>query len=313
MSSELISLQQVVENGLCVGCGACAFLLQKEMSINSYGEYFPDISDFPEVGRGHKAALSCPSLHPEFNEDVLAGELFGKICAHDSRIGFNIASYAAYALEGKYRQNGTSGGMTTWIAAELLNKGLIDAVIHVKRVERKQKTDPYFRYGISRTVDEVRLNSKTRYHVVELSEVLSHVSISDGRYLFIGVPCLSKALRRLQKIDPVINSRIPFVISLVCGHFKSINWSISLAWSGGIFPQDSTSIQYRTKGNGIPARAYVFQAQSKSGVCVQKDSAGVVGGKFNAGAMMLPACDYCDDVVGETADLTVGEIGRAHV
>jgi hypothetical protein len=33
----------------------------------------------------------------------------------------------------------------------------------------------------------------------------------------------------------------------------------------------------------------------------------VVGGKFNTGALMVPACDFCDDVVGETADITIGD------
>ena len=37
------------------------------------------------------------------------------------------------------------------------------------------------------------------------------------------------------------------------------------------------------------------------------DSAEAVGGKFNLGAMMLNACNYCDDVVGETADISIGD------
>ena len=45
---------------------------------------------------------------------------------------------------------------------------------------------------------------------------------------------------------------------------------------------------------------------SNDGDSVQKDTALILG-KFNAGAMMLNACNYCDDVVGETSDLTVGD------
>ena len=67
--------------------------------------------------------------------------------------------------------------------------------------------------------------------------------------------------------------------------------------------------QYRTKGEGIAARKYIFQAWSndKDKTHIQADSANVTGGKFNQGALMLPACNYCDDVVGETADLTIGD------
>ena len=67
--------------------------------------------------------------------------------------------------------------------------------------------------------------------------------------------------------------------------------------------------QYRTKGEGIPARKYIFRAweKGKKKDYIQADSAKVTGGKFNQGALMLPACNFCDDVVGETADLTIGD------
>jgi coenzyme F420-reducing hydrogenase beta subunit len=206
-----------------------------------------------------------------------------------------------------FRTSGTSGGMGTWIGAELLRRGMIDGVIHAKAVDASQTDGAFFKYEISRTEDSIREGAKTRYHVLEMSDVMAEVRERPGRYLFIGVPCFCKAVRRLQKVDSVINERISYVVSLVCGHYKSLNWTRSLAWGAGVHPHDLAAFQYRTKGPDIPARAYVFRATAKDGNTVQKDSAEVVGGKFNAGAMMLNACDYCDDVVGETADLTIGD------
>jgi coenzyme F420 hydrogenase subunit beta len=308
MDEHLAQLRDVVQGGYCVGCGACAFASGRQMRTNDYGEYVPDLEKVTALKYSSEQIASlCPSLRPDLNEDVIAKQLFAKEAHYDSKLGFVQTSYASYVKEGAFREHGTSGGMGTWIATELLKKGLVDGVIHVKQSKRDAAADPFFLYGISRTAEEIQQASKSRYHVVEVSKVLGLVRENPGRYVFIGVPCISKSIRRLQLVDPLFAERIPFIASLVCGHLKSINWSLALAWSVGINPDDATAIQYRTKEEGIPARAYVFRAAGKNNAIRQQDSSNVPGGKFNAGAMMLPACDFCDDVVGETADVTIGD------
>lgn len=307
--SEPVLLKKIVDGGFCSGCGACAYQTKSKMKLNAYGEYQPDLSALGKLSGDDAAATetACPFLRPDLNEDVLAEERFGSDAVHDSHIGYHISRYGAYVKQDDFRGSGTSGGMGTWIGSELLRRGMIDGVIHAKAVDADQADGAFFKYEISRTEDSILVGAKTRYHVLEISDVMAEVRERPGRYLFIGVPCFCKAVRRLQKIDPVINKRIAYVVSLVCGHYKSLNWTRSLAWGAGVHPRDLTAFQYRTKGPDIPARAYVFRATAKDGNTAQKDSAEVVGGKFNAGAMMLNACDYCDDVVGETADLTIGD------
>lgn len=301
-------IRQVVEGGYCVGCGACAYASGTQMRLNKYGEYIPDIEsielshDLSENGIGSV----CPSLNPSSSEDEIGTELFSSDANKDEKLGYVINSYAGYVQEGLFRENGTSGGMGTWVPVELMKKGLVDSVIHVGEVIRKSESDPYYEYVISDTIDQVMANSKTRYHVVELSNVLRKLD-PNKKYALIGVPCMVKALRRLQIEDSHLVSQIPFSISLVCGHLKSVNWSNSLAWGAGVVPKDAENIQYRTKGEDIPARAYVYRIKDSNGDLIQKDSANVVGGKFNAGSMMLPACEFCDDVVGECADITIGD------
>lgn len=306
-SSEL---QKVIDGGFCVGCGSCAFVSNTPMQINRYGEYVPDLNLIEHTLKDQnkdKLEFVCPSLKPEYNESVIAKKLFEQNAKYQQQLGYYRQSYAAYVEEEDFRAKGTSGGMGTWVAVELLRLGLVDGVIHVKQNERKNFNDPFYKYGISTTENEVRAASKSRYHVVEMSEVLALVARSDKKYVFIGVPCMCKSVRRLQFLDATLQEKIPFVVSLVCGHLKSINWSLSLAWGAGIPPSVASSIQYRTKGEGIPARAYVFRASDTQGNIIQKDSAEVAGGKYNAGALMLPACEYCDDVIGETSDLTIGD------
>lgn len=312
MTPELDDLRRIVDSGYCIGCGACAFAADVPMVLNDYGEYAPQLDRLAEDRLRYspsETASVCPFLRPDLNETELAKERFSVDAQFDSKIGYIHAAYAGYVREGDFRAHGTSGGSGTWVGTELLRRGLIDGVIHVKPIERTGPASPLFAYGISRTPEEIRQGAKTRYHVVELSSVVSAVHENPGSYLFIGVPCICKAVRRLQRVDPILNERIRFVVSLVCGHLKSVHWTLSLAWAAGIAPEQLKSFQYRTKGPDIPARAYVFRAipDDSNREPVQMNSADVLGGRFNAGAMMVPACDFCDDVVGETADLSIGD------
>lgn len=305
MNSSIESIKTVVENNCCVGCGACAYVSSSNMTINQYGEYIPNEQTLNAASE--LANNVCPSLTPELNENILAENLFSNDCKYEPSFGYYMDCFAGYSLEEDIRNKGTSGGMTTWVAAELLSSNLIDGVIHAKQVDHNKPSDPFYKYGLSFSEEEIKESSKTKYHVMEMSEVLKEIDGIDGRFLLIGVPCMIKSLRRLQKFNPSLKEKIPYTISLVCGHYKSINWSLSLSWGAGIAPDTTKTIQYRTKDDGIPARAYVFRAEPKTGEIIQKNAAEVAGGKFNAGALMLPACEFCDDVIGETSDLTIGD------
>ena len=60
-----------------------------------------------------------------------------------------------HVAEDEYRMNGSSGGMVSWVAAELLKRGLVDGVAHVIAAKDPQQEGKFFHYRISRTIEEV--------------------------------------------------------------------------------------------------------------------------------------------------------------
>ena len=298
-------IDQVLASGLCVGCGGCAFAAGGRMTLDAYGFFTPEL---PAEATKEPLATACPFLAPELDEDALADHFLPESRQRDQKLGKYDAVFAAHVDEAQFRRDGSSGGMGSWIACELLRRGQIDGVIHARPVARKGAEDPFFRYGISRSSDEITQAAHSHYHVVEISQVLAEVRRIPGRYLFIGVPCMVKALRRAQLRDPEIAARIVFSMGLVCGHLKSVHWALSLGWGAGVHPAEIESITFRVKSENVAAKAYYFGIRKRGdgGLRVQ-DSAPLTGGKFNLGAMMPEACNYCDDVTAETADLTIGD------
>lgn len=300
-------IKQVVSAGLCVGCGGCAFAAGGRMSLDRHGFFQPNLDNANGIADDGVDA-ACPMLRPELDEDALADRFLPVTPYRDYKIGKHDAVFAAHAEEGSFRRDGSSGGLGSWIATELLRKGMIDGVIHARPVSRNSTEDPFFRYGISRSPEEITQAAHSHYHVVEISEVLAEVKRTPGRYLFTGIPCMVKAVRRAQAMDADIADRIVFTMGLVCGHIKSVHWALSLGWGAGTAPESIDGITFRVKSENAPAKAYYFGIY-KRGAKVPEvhDSAPLTGGKFNLGAMMPDACNYCDDVVAETADLTIGD------
>ena len=250
-------------------------------------------------------AQQCPFSPVAPNEDELAGERFADAPVTDGRIGRFEAAYVGHVAEHRFRPNASSGGLTSWVAAELLNTGAVDGVAHVA------PTDPasgrHFAYRISRSADELNAGSKSRYYPVELSQVLAEVRERPGRYAIIGIPCFIKAIHLLRRVDPVIRERVTHTLGLFCGHMKSAAMIESFAWQLGTELKSVRAIDYRIKDETRPANWYRAHLDLIGGGTIEQDWWHLADGDWGAGFLQNPACDWCDDVVGETADISLGD------
>ncbi|MEH6305212.1 Coenzyme F420 hydrogenase/dehydrogenase, beta subunit C-terminal domain [Olivibacter sp. CPCC 100613] len=305
----------VVSGGYCIGCGACAALEGSPINIglDSFGRLVAqkNVSDGDEALSSLPVADVCPFSNYSKNEDELGKSLFGQNAQYRDKLGYHISTYAGYVKESGFRSQGSSGGMGSWIACTMLAKGMIDGVIHVKQ-KRPTEDDPrLFYYNISTTAEEVGEGAKSKYYPVELSEVIHFVRNNKRKYLLVGVPCFIKAVRLLSNQDPIIKERVAYCVGLVCGHLKSSKFAEMFSWQCGIAPRNLLSIDFRTKLEGFGANQYgVTVTGYKGGQQVRRVSPPVntmYGTNWGLGFFKYQACDYCDDVVAETADITIGD------
>src|SRR5205085_8741260 len=137
-------------SGLCIGCGSCAERMQWDR--NGF------LKPAAPRQRLRNFAETCPFSRAAANEDTIAAERFPNAPAADERIGRLEAAYVGHATEDPFRRNGSSGGLTSWVAAELLRTAAVDGVAHVAPCD--PATSRYFAYRISRSLDELSSGAK---------------------------------------------------------------------------------------------------------------------------------------------------------
>jgi coenzyme F420 hydrogenase subunit beta len=303
----------VVDGGYCIGCGACASLPGSPISIklDPYKKLQATVDLSETTDDGNSYTKVCPFSNNSLNEDELGKELFPVNTEYDNKLGYFVENYAGHVAEADFRDNGSSGGMGTWILAELLKRSLVDYVIHIHQRAPDAEDPRMFAYSLSTTLEQLKSGSKSRYYPIELSEVMNVVKTMPGKYAIVGIPCFIKTIRLLSNQDPILKERIKYCIGLVCGHLKSASFAEMFGWQIGVNPKNMTAIDFRNKLEGYGANQYgVTVTETINNVSDTKISPPInemYGTNWGFGFFKYKACDYCDDVLAETADLTVGD------
>ncbi|MGK7932230.1 MAG: Coenzyme F420 hydrogenase/dehydrogenase, beta subunit C-terminal domain [Microcystaceae cyanobacterium] len=305
-------LTNVVNGGYCVGCGACASVEGSplQMKLDDYGKLQATLDSSANDNPDVNVSSVCPFSGESENEDQIAKTLFADNAKHHAKIGYYLANYAGYVSEGDFRNHGSSGGMGTWILTQLLKQNLVDYVIHIQPRQPTDEDSRLFHYQISTSIEEVQRGSKSRYYPIEMSEVMHTIRQQEGRYAVVGIPCFIRAIRLLTNQDDLLAERIKFSVGLVCGHLKSKRFAEMFAWECGIEPRNVLAFNFRKKILGKKASQYAIEVKGiKNGETVTKSRlvGQLFGSDWGLGFLKYKACDYCDDVVAETADITIGD------
>ncbi|MEQ8999268.1 MAG: Coenzyme F420 hydrogenase/dehydrogenase, beta subunit C-terminal domain [Coleofasciculus sp. B1-GNL1-01] len=281
------------------------------MQMDEYGKFTATINPLAEQSSLELPVEAvCPFSSRSQNEDQIGQELFGKDCQDHNKIGYYQATYAGFVSEGNFRDRGSSGGMGTWIVTNLMLEGLVDRVIHVQPRHPSEDDSRLFHYQISTTIEQVKRGAKSRYYPIEMSEVIRQVREQPGRYAIVGIPCFLKAVRLLMRQDAILAERIKFCVGLVCGHLKSRRFADMFAWQCGIEPGNILEFDFRKKIPGRNANSYGIEVVGlKEGQVITQTSPvdQLYGKDWGLGFFKYKACDYCDDVVAEAADVSVGD------
>lgn len=294
-----MNIESIVKNNLCTGCGACISedeYKQAKMIWDENGFLVPKLG----VNSTQEKMISvCPFAPEQKNEDEL-GELFLKdrTRSYNSKLGYYTNLYAGYAKQ--FRDTSSSGGIATYVFKKLLEEKIVDHLFIVK-----EKNGEYSYQFFSDFQDIIKI-SKTRYVPVTMSELFEKISTLEGRVAVSGVACFVKAVRLKQYYYPELKEKIPFIVGIICGGLKSKYYTDFLAQSAGCFSEYGNA-EYRVKNKDSFALDYKFSCVEKNNNKIHMVEMKTLGDMWGTGLFKSNACDFCDDVVTELADISLGD------
>lgn len=303
------TISEVVNRGACIGCGACASKdISNEkliMKMSDIGMFVPTlVSESLSAMENERAIKVCPfNPSPSIevrNEDVIASHFIDDNSQHNEYLGKYNGLFAGYSIQA--RDKASSGGVATWLLTTLLDKKIVDAVVCVISDDGAG-----FKYSIARKGEDITRSSKTKYYPVTLNEVFDIMLNEPGKYAVTGVPCFIKAVRLRQLENKVFNELVVFTIGIFCGGYKSkgfTDYLISKA-SGNI--EMATNINYRKKSLSGQASDYSFSFNDRGSREEYSLRMRAVGDMWGTGLFKPLACDYCDDLSSELADISLGD------
>lgn len=282
-----VSVKEVVENGLCNGCGLCAAIGPFEMVYTSEGRLRPR-----RTGPGSEDPILqvCPGAVAAANDELTP--------EHDMIWGGYHRIQTAWAKDTELRFQAATGGVLTALGMYLLASGKASFILHCAADPERPMRSRWF---LSRTPDEVFARAGSRYGPSDTLAGLEVALACEEPFAIIVKPCDAGAVRERTRHDPRLKKHLVALLVMVCGGASDLGKSKAFLDEFCFKEEDVSLFRYRGHGNPGPTRVETRQGgqQEKSYSDMWSDE---------AGWRIQTRCKVCPDALGEAADLAAADI-----
>jgi coenzyme F420 hydrogenase subunit beta len=293
-AEALLGLDDIVTNGLCIGCGLCKSIAGPDkvrMVTTPEGRERPvalaplpreTLATINAVCPGTRIAGAMPETLPD---GVEIDPIWGPALPSTLTI--------AHASNPEVRHRGAAGGVLTALGQYLLRSGEVDLVLHVKAAPDAPLRS---RATVSETPEAVLEAAASRYGPAAVFEDLEAVLSRGQPFAVIAKPCDIGALRRLAEVDARAKALARYGLTLACGGASDLVKSLDVLDRLGLDETDLGLFRYRGYGNPGPTRV-----ETKDGREFELSYIEMWGDE--SGWRIQPRCKICPDAIGEAADL----------
>ena len=282
------TLKQIVENGLCHGCGACASVTPSlAMEMKPSGYLRPEADENSHVGEDAIEAVCSGIALDHQNLEADYHPLWGPI----RRLA------TGHATDPETRHRGSSGGVLSALQLFLVEQGEVDYVLSTSA----DPQDPIGTATSMRSDRQAILGAAgSRYAPSSpLANLGEH--LAKGRpFAFVGKPCDVAALRRMASHDPRIDRLIPYKLAFFCAGVPSRKGTIDVLSALETREEDVDRFQYR--GDGWPGLARVVRKDGSDASMTYNDSWGKILNRH-----LQFRCKICPDGTGEFSDIACAD------
>jgi coenzyme F420 hydrogenase subunit beta len=296
---QISSLQDVVDWGLCIGCGACAYACDKGAVTLENVESAGIRPRFTSDGCGGctKCLAICPGYSLDGNSLPLPVETHA-----DREFGPALEVWEGYAQDPDVRYQASSGGLLSALALYCLEQAKMQFVLHTGVDEEK----PWINKTIkSTTKAEILSRTGSRYAPSSPCDGLQDIANAGGECVFIGKPCDAAAVSELRKERPELDRNLGLVLTFFCAGTPSTKGTLDLVASMKVQRSQIDAVRYR--GEGWPGKFKVqYDGRSKEQSLSYEESWGKLTGYRPL------RCNLCPDGLGRFGDLSCGDAWEKH-
>jgi coenzyme F420 hydrogenase subunit beta len=273
--------KNILDEGLCTGCGACVNLCPYQVFYND------------RTVQLHQCDLEegkCFSFCSRTSTDLTAlRKILFETTDLTPEIGAVKGYYFSQAVDPELRAISQHGATVTALIELALSEGLIDsAIVSSSNQEFAQEG------AIVNKRESVRKNAKSKFTVSPTVAAFNQLVTEDkGNIGVVATPCqvLALAKMKLVKEDTARISQLKLVVGLYCG------WTLSMEKFTRLLMEKNIALESIIKMD-IPAGKNRVELYTNDGV---KSLA-----LDEAQSCIREACNYCMDSTAEYADVSVG-------
>ena len=300
MNRSVNQLSDIVDNGLCIGCGLCQSIAGKdkiEVTMTSKGRLEPkEISKIsPEIFK--KIVNVCPGTIVE----GLPKEEVNQSAKHNLVWGYYLSLCYTWSTDKKIRFESSTGGLLNGLSIYLLETKKVKFILHTAADPKKpMRSVPKFSYSKEELLN---CEGRSRYGPTAPLEKFHEALDLSQPFAFVGKPCDISAIRQLSKIDTRVNQLCKYLLTLVCGGFAEFTKAQEFIESFNV-KEDELSI-FRYRGYGNPGKMYI---KTKDGREYDREYNSFWG---EESTWRVPfRCKICPDAIGESADIAALDTWR---
>jgi len=287
MSDQNLSIRDVVNANLCLGCGACAVGHGgvSAMRLSDEGYLRPST----DVALDRQDALAvCPGVALDHEASATP---------YHSLWGPAKRVLTGHCTDPEVRFVGSSGGVLSALAIALVESKQVAFVLQT----RADPDDPIGNLtSASRSRADILEAAGSRYGPSSPIAGLDEALATGETFAFIGKPCDAAALRKLARIDERVRRQIPYIMSFFCAGIPSRKGTVAVLRALDTDEKDVRSFRYR--GEGWPGMARVTRQDGSTQAMDYNSSWGTILNRH-----LQFRCKICPDGTGEFADISCAD------